>query len=369
MIRDETPQAGSLISRRDEWPANRRCSPTWPRVASKCYAEGRAVEGPSLRRRRRSAGLAVCCRRGWATMHAGSSGPLRCRRPLECRWPRLPAAVRLPARPGPVSDSCGHCDTSIRDAGASYPWWTAAIEVVRTPSRSRSGERKGRLVHAARADPDVPPDRASPRQATRFPAWSCPRTRSLPSSTPSSRRLAHDHDATLANDLQAHVSAGQDFVITIDDGWTTATPMPSQSPEPRLRATYFVIAADRSGGFLTSGHLQRSCRRERSRPHHGPRRSGRAASRETAYEIDAAALESPRSRPLARVFRLSSGVVDNRVAARSPLRELRIAVTEEPVAPEAPAHEPRRECQLPSRPGRPFVVPRVRITPNTNPHT
>jgi peptidoglycan/xylan/chitin deacetylase (PgdA/CDA1 family) len=182
--------------------------------------------------------------------------------------------------------------------------------------------------------------------------------------------------ATLANDLQAHVKPpAKTFVITIDDGWddgyTYALPiLQSQG----FVATYFVIAGriDESG-FLTSGHLQALVAAGEEIGDHTMDHEDLAEQPATRlpYEIDAAAAR------IAQVtgrwpesFAYPSGVVDNRVAAAvAACGELRIAVTEEPVAPEAPgATNPPvgMPVALETWADR-FVVPRVRITPNTKP--
>ena len=182
--------------------------------------------------------------------------------------------------------------------------------------------------------------------------------------------------ATLATDLQAHVTPpARTFVITIDDGWddgyTYALPILQSHG---YVATYFVIAGriDRMG-FLTSGHLQALVADGEEIGDHTMDHVDLAVqpASKLPYEIDAAAAR------IAQVtgrwpesFAYPSGVVDNKVAAAvAACQEMRIAVTEEPVAAEAPgATKPPvgMPVALETWADR-FVVPRVRITPNTTP--
>ncbi len=182
--------------------------------------------------------------------------------------------------------------------------------------------------------------------------------------------------AALANDLQAHVTPPKrTFVITIDDGWddgyTYALPILQSHG---FVATYFVIAGRiDQPGFLTSGHLQALVAAgdeigDHTMDHYD---LAEQAAVRLPYEIDAAAAR------IAQVtgrwpesFAYPSGVVDRVVAAAvAACQELRIAVTEEPVAPEEPgASTPPTgmPVALETWADR-FVVPRIRVTPNTTP--
>jgi len=182
--------------------------------------------------------------------------------------------------------------------------------------------------------------------------------------------------ATLANDLPAHVTPPQrTFVITIDDGWddgyTYALPILQSHG---FVATYFVIAGRIDDpGFLTSGHLQALVAAGDEIGDHTMDHVDLATqpAARLPYEIDAAAAR------IAQVtgrwpesFAYPSGVVDSQVAAAvAACQELRIAVTEEPVAPEAPAASKPPvglTVALETWADR-FAVPRVRVTPATTP--
>jgi peptidoglycan/xylan/chitin deacetylase (PgdA/CDA1 family) len=183
--------------------------------------------------------------------------------------------------------------------------------------------------------------------------------------------------ATLANDLQANVKPPErTFVITIDDGWddgyTYALPILVQHG---FVATYFVIAGriDRPG-FLTSAHLRALVAAGDEIGDHTMDHVDLAVqpAAKLTSEIDAAAAR------IAQVtghwpesFAYPSGIVDSRVAtAVAACQELRIAVIEEPLTPEKPGAtaEPRIGVlvALETWANR-FVVPRIRVTPNTTP--
>ena len=182
---------------------------------------------------------------------------------------------------------------------------------------------------------------------------------------------------TLANDLQARVKPAQrTFVITIDDGWddgyTYALPILAQHG---FVATYFVIAGriDRPG-FLTSAHLQALIAAGDEIGDHTMDHVDLATqpAANLTYEIDAAAAR------IAQVtghwpesFAYPSGVMDSQVVvAAAACQELRIAVIEEPAAPQKPGATNKPPIGMPvaletwtNR----FVVPRVRVTPATTP--
>jgi len=120
----------------------------------------------------------------------GSSGPTPV--PSTAGVPMATIAGGSPtASPtGPVSDSCGHCDTSIRDAGAQLslvdscnPKSVRSAIPVTAPASEKAGSftlhvpilMYHRIVPSAEAGDSIP-------------GLVVPRTRSLPSSTPSSRR-------------------------------------------------------------------------------------------------------------------------------------------------------------------------------------
>ena len=183
--------------------------------------------------------------------------------------------------------------------------------------------------------------------------------------------------ATLANDLQANVKPPErTFAITIDDGWddgyTYALPILAQHG---FVATYFVIAGriDRPG-FLTSAHLRALVAAGDEIGDHTMDHVDLAVqpAAKLTSEIDAAAAR------IAQVtghwpesFAYPSGIVDSRVAtAVAACQELGIAVIEEPLTPEKPGAtaEPRIGVlvALETWANR-FVVPRIRVTPNTTP--
>jgi peptidoglycan/xylan/chitin deacetylase (PgdA/CDA1 family) len=182
--------------------------------------------------------------------------------------------------------------------------------------------------------------------------------------------------ARLADDLAADVKPSpRTFVITIDDGWddgyTYALPILQSH---HFVATFYVIAGriDRAG-FLTSAHLQALVAAGDEIGDHTMDHLDLAtlAAAKLPYEIEAAAAR------IAQVtgrwpesFAYPSGVLDSQaVSAVEACQELRIAVIEEPVAPEKlgstapPVGEPTALETWADR----FTVPRVRVTPATAP--
>jgi peptidoglycan/xylan/chitin deacetylase (PgdA/CDA1 family) len=182
---------------------------------------------------------------------------------------------------------------------------------------------------------------------------------------------------TLANDLQARVKPAQrTFVITIDDGWDDGyTYALSILAQRGFVATYFVIAGriDRPG-FLTSAHLQALIAAGDEIGDHTMDHVDLATqpAANLTYEIDAAA---------ARIAQVTghwpeslaypSGIVNSRVVvAVVACQELRIAVIEEPLAPQKPGATNKPPIGMPvalETWANRFVVPRIRVTPNTTP--
>ena len=317
---------------------------------------------------------------GWATMHAGSSGPTPV--PSTAGVPMATIAGGSPtASPtgGPSPTPAVTATPVFATPAPSYPLVDSCNpKSVRSaiPVTAPASEKAGsftlhvpilmyhRIVPSAEAGDSipglvVPPDTfAAQLDAIKQAGW---HTITM---------------ATLANDLQAHVRPpDKTFVITIDDGWddgyTYALPILQSHG---FVATYFVIAGRiDQAGFLSSVHLQALVAAGEEIGDHTMDHVDLAEqpAAKLPYEIDAAAAR------IAQVtgrwpesFAYPSGVVDNRVAAAvAACGELRIAVTEEPVAPEAPgATEPPTgvPVALETWADR-FVVPRVRITPNTKP--
>ena len=316
---------------------------------------------------------------GWATMHAGSSAPTAV--------PSTSGVATATAGSSPTASSTGGPPTApaitatpvFATPTLSYPLVDSCnpksvrgARPVTAPASEKAGSftlhvpvlMYHRIVPSAEAGDSipglvVPPDTfAAQLDAIERAGW---HTITM---------------ATLANDLQAHVTPPKrTFVITIDDGWDDgyvyALPILQSHG---FVATYFVIAGriDHTG-FLTSGHLQALVAAGDEIGDHTMDHVDLAVqpAAKLPYEIDAAAAR------IAQVtgrwpesFAYPSGVVDSGVAAAvAACQELRIAVTEEPVAPEAPgATKPPvgMPVALETWADR-FAVPRVRITPSTTP--
>jgi peptidoglycan/xylan/chitin deacetylase (PgdA/CDA1 family) len=181
--------------------------------------------------------------------------------------------------------------------------------------------------------------------------------------------------ATLANDLQAHIAPPtKSFVITIDDGWadgyTYALPILESH---RFVATYYVIAGriDKPDN-LTSGQLQELVAAGDEVGDHTMDHVDlvNLPAVTLRYEIEAAAAR------IAQVtgfwpesFSYPSGGVDDAVvAAVTACGQLRSAVIEEPVAAAQPTKAKKTAVGVPvalETWSNRWVIPRVRITPNT----
>lgn len=184
--------------------------------------------------------------------------------------------------------------------------------------------------------------------------------------------------ATLANDLLAHREPpARSFVITIDDGWedgyTYALPILRKHG---FIATYFVIGSRiDSAGFLTTSDLQALVAAgdeigDHTMDHVDLEKLPASTLR---YEIDAAAAR------IAQVtgrwpesFAYPSGGLDaSDAAAVAACGVLRSGVVEEPEPAAKPGETDKPMVGVPvalETSANRFAIPRVRITPNTNPY-
>jgi peptidoglycan/xylan/chitin deacetylase (PgdA/CDA1 family) len=183
---------------------------------------------------------------------------------------------------------------------------------------------------------------------------------------------------TLANDLQAHVAPpAKSFVITIDDGWedgyTYALPILGSHG---YVATYYVIAGriDKPDN-LTSGQLQDLVAAGDEIGDHTMDHVDlvNLPAVTLRYEIETAAAR------IAQVtgfwpesFSYPSGGVDDTVAAAvTACGQLRSGVVEEPVPAAQPTKTKKAAVGVPvalETWSNRWVIPRVRITPNTKPN-